>query len=84
VLTLLAAARGQSGSRTLAQLRREPRYPGLLSRVARVIREQPVRYIQNLNGGHIEFLFAPAADGKGIVLKRGVAWCLQEFSAGVL
>jgi len=27
----------------------------------------------------IEFLFAPAPDGKGIVLKRGVAWCLQEF-----
>ena len=79
VLRLISEVRGHSGSRTLAQLRRESHYPGLLSRVAKVIRQQPVRYIQNLNGGRIEFLFAPAPDGMGIVLKRGVAWCLQEF-----
>lgn len=79
VLRLISEVRGHNGSRTLAQLRRDSHYPALLSRVAKVIREQPVRYIQNLNGGRIEFLFAPAPDGRGIVLKRGVAWCLQEF-----
>ena len=68
------------GHRTLAQFRRLPReYASLLGRIAKTIREQPVRYMQNLNGERVDFLFEVAADGMGIRLLRGVAWCLKEF-----
>lgn len=68
------------GYRTLAQFRRLPlKYESLLGRVAKTIRQQPVRYMQNLNGERVDFLFEVAADGSGIRLLRGVAWCLQEF-----
>jgi len=79
VLTLIAATRATTGARTLAQARQHRDYGTLISKVARVVREQPARYIQNLNGGRVEFLFALAEDGRGVVLKPGVAWCLQEF-----
>ena len=68
------------GPRTLAQFRRETReYESLLARVAKTVREQPVRYMQNLNGERLDFLFELAPDGRGIRLLPGVAWCLQEF-----
>lgn len=77
VIAQINSAREATGARTLAQLRRDKRFEALLGRVARTIREQPVRYIQNLNGGRVDFLFD--ADESGILLKAGVAWCLQEF-----
>ena len=77
VIAHIASAREATSARTLTQLRRGDGYEALLGRVARIIRDQPVRYIQNLNGGRVEFLFD--VEKSGIRLKRSVAWCLQEF-----
>jgi len=79
VITAISSARSRNGARSLAQLRRDGTYSRLQAEVVQVIRAQPVKYIQNLNGGRVEFLFRRAAGGNGIVLHEGVAWCLQEF-----
>jgi hypothetical protein len=77
VITQINNARQATGAHTLAQLRREVVYAPLIGSVARIVRSQPVRYIQNLNGGRVDFLFD--MNRSGITLKSGVAWCLQEF-----
>lgn len=81
VVSRISRARQQSGAQTLARLRRDAALHSIYERLARdvalTIRTQPVKYIQNVNGGQLEFLFLTG--DCGITLLPGVAWCLREF-----
>jgi hypothetical protein len=51
----------------------------LLSEVRSTVRGQPVRYLQNVGGERLEFLFTRR--GRVIELRPGVAFCFRKFHA---
>ena len=51
----------------------------VLSKVARVIRDQPVRYLQNIGGNTDPFLFDQPQARKPLTLKPGVMFCLRRY-----
>ncbi len=52
-------------------------FNGLLGDVTSTVKKQPIKYIQNLGGSTIVFLFD--AGDEGITLLPGVAFCLRRF-----
>ena len=63
---------------TLSQASKEMTYPELNSAVKHTVREQPVRYLQNLGGTTETFLFDPPLRGV-LTLKSGVVFCFRQF-----
>jgi hypothetical protein len=53
-------------------------WQGLVKTVARVVRDMPLRYLQNVGGMRIDFLYAEP--GRVIELRPGVAFCFSEVS----
>lgn len=54
-------------------------WPEVLSEVARVTRDQPVRHLQNVGGSTDPFLFDPPQARKPLELKPGVMFCLRRY-----
>lgn len=52
----------------------------LVKEVARTVRDMPVRYLQNINGQNIEFLYTLNTSGQQLVLLPHVMFCLRQFS----
>jgi 5-methylcytosine-specific restriction endonuclease McrA len=79
--------------RTVAELRSDGAvWPGLRATIARNIRDNPVRFLQNLPSGRLEFLYAlPSTTGRrrpvtedAIVLKPGVPQGFRVFHALII
>lgn len=54
-------------------------WPDAIAEVARVIRDQPVRYLQNVGGSMDPFLFELPQARQPLVLKPGVMFCLRRY-----
>lgn len=77
IITQLAAFRADHPSATLATAKSALGYSALLGRVANTVAQQPVRYLQNLGGHEVRFLFEKKVGG--IELLPGVVYCLRQF-----
>jgi 5-methylcytosine-specific restriction endonuclease McrA len=54
-----------------------PKFPGLLSRVVNTIRQQPIKYLQNVAGVPDSFIFD--SQSSGLLLKPGISFCFRRF-----
>ena len=82
LLGMLALAQRRCG--TLADLRRRPEWPTLLTQVARQVRTMPLFKLQALRGdGTMQFMFLHAVNDGAIELLPGVGFCLRRFSGFV-
>jgi hypothetical protein len=82
VIALLAAARDRYGNNLAAAKKEKKAWDALLRGVALNIRKMPLRYLQNVHGGTLAFLYD--SPGKNtlpptIRLYPGVAFCFRRF-----
>ncbi len=67
------------GANTLVQAKQLRQWPDAVRQITQVVRQMPVRYLQNIGGVAVPFLYEfPPQDGK-LVLKPGVAFMLRTF-----
>jgi hypothetical protein len=52
-------------------------YKKLVTEVAQTVANQPIKYLQNVGGGTLPFLYE--RNKSSIILKIGVAYCLRRF-----
>ncbi len=52
----------------------------LLKDVAKTVKDMPVRYLQNINGHNLEFLYQQAHCAQSLILLPKVMYCLRQFS----
>lgn len=69
----------RSKATTLSQARRHPNWDSTLGAIARVVREMPVRYLQNLGGATLPFLYEPHVTNGALQLLPGAAFHLRRF-----
>lgn len=69
------------GSRidSLAQARGSGTWTTLVGHIARVVREQPAKYLQNVGGRAVPFLYEIGPERGELTLLPGVAYCLRRF-----
>jgi len=77
VVNAIAAFRRKHPGVTLISALNPNDFEDLLRVVKRTVRDQPVRYLQNLGGTTDQFLFQ--VDRQGITLMPGVGYCLRRF-----
>jgi 5-methylcytosine-specific restriction endonuclease McrA len=82
VVNVLATLRA-AGASSLVQARRLPAWPKVIGKIASVVREMPVRYLQNLGGEAVFFLFEPPKPRGPLVLLPGVSYHLRRFQGFV-
>lgn len=69
----------QAGANTLPSLKQMPQWPTAVKRIARVVRQMPVKYLLNIGGTMVPFLYDyPPPRGK-LILKPGVPFLLRTF-----
>jgi 5-methylcytosine-specific restriction endonuclease McrA len=79
VLTVLRELRASTGVSTIAAARRSVEWPTALREIARTVRDQPLRYLQNVGGETIPFLYRFTTEPGTIELQPGVACNLRRF-----
>ena len=52
----------------------------LVKDIARIVKDMPVRYLQNINGQNFEFLYQLDRCDKQLILLPQVMFCLRQFS----
>lgn len=77
VIRTLEAFQCEHPLESLASVRRHAGYAKLVTRVTATVVNQPVKYLQNVGGQVLPFLYASEADH--LVLLPGVAYCLRRF-----
>lgn len=78
VVNMLIGLR-QAGANTLAQAKSHPGWPDALGYITRVVRQMPVRYLQNVGGTMTPFLYDYPPPRSLLMLKPGVAANLRTF-----
>jgi hypothetical protein len=79
IVNAVRDARAAYGDSLVNAMRDAAARRALVSRVARIAREMPLRYLQNVGGARLDFLYGDV--GREIVLKPGVVFCLRKFHA---
>jgi len=77
IVSSIRAFREKYPRETINTAQHNRAFSGLLASVIRTIKEQPVKFIQNLAGGRDPFIFEEHKDG--LLLRDGVAFCLRRF-----
>jgi 5-methylcytosine-specific restriction endonuclease McrA len=78
VIRHLSALRA-AGAVTLVRARQHPKWPGTVRAIAGVVRNMPVRYLQNLSGATVVFLYDPVMEDGHLRLLPGVASNMRRF-----
>jgi 5-methylcytosine-specific restriction endonuclease McrA len=78
IITAITAARAAYGD-SLAALKRSPAWIPLVRKVADTVANMPVRYLQNVGGHQLDFLYEFPIANRTIRLRPGVAFCFREF-----
>lgn len=80
---LVARFRAETGVISVTAARKHPGWAALVSTVTATVRDQPVRYLQNVGGRAVTFLYE--LSGRGcITLLPGATFCLRRFHGIVL
>jgi len=74
---LMTLRRG--GARTLIEARRHADWSKQISKITRVVRNLPVRFLQNIGGDTVPFLYELPASRSPLKLRTGVAYNLRRF-----
>jgi 5-methylcytosine-specific restriction endonuclease McrA len=69
----------QGGARTIVEARKHPNWSKQINKIAAVVRQMPVKYLQNMGGDLVFFLFDIPAAREPLLLKPGVMYCLRRF-----
>lgn len=72
-----------AGTQTLVEARRHPQWSRTIRSITTVVRDMPVRYLQNLAGERIVFLYDPFIENGVLRLLPGVAFYLRQFQGFV-
>lgn len=80
----LASFRAESGIASIAAARRHPGWQSLLTSITRTVRDQPIRYLQNVGGQSVVFLFEIGSARSSVTLLPGVGFALRRFQSLVL
>ena len=67
------------GVATMAQARQHARWDSTIRDIAKVVRDMPVRFLQNIPGGTVHFLYDPESARRSLTLLPGVAFNLRRF-----
>ena len=67
------------GVATMAQARQHAKWGSMIRDIAKVVRDMPVRFLQNIPGGTILFLYDPKSARQSLTLLPGVAFNLRRF-----
>jgi 5-methylcytosine-specific restriction endonuclease McrA len=78
---LLALRNG--GARTVVEAKKHPGWGKQISKIASVVRNMPVGYLQNMGGISVFFLYDLPESGNPLMLKPGVAYSMRRFQAFV-
>lgn len=68
-----------AGVATMAQARQHGEWATTIREIAKVVRKMPVRFLQNIPGGTIHFLYDPESVRGALTLLPGVAFNLRRF-----
>lgn len=68
-----------AGVGTLAQAHQHSLWDGTIRAIAKVVRDMPVQFLQNIPGGTVQFLYDPALAKSSVTLFPGVAFNLRKF-----
>ncbi|MFZ6731182.1 HNH endonuclease [Undibacterium sp. Ji42W] len=82
VVNLLLILR-ENGATTIHQARSHVMWPSIIKEIASVVRNMPVRFLQNLPGGTLAFLYDPEIKNRALILHPGVAFNLRRFQTFV-
>jgi 5-methylcytosine-specific restriction endonuclease McrA len=77
VISAIREFRQRFPRQTLNSAPTHPNFPALLSRVVSTIRQQPIKYLQNVSGLPDSFIFDSQSDG--LLLKPGISFCFRRF-----
>ena len=77
IVNLILGFRERNPRETINTSPTNAEFSRMLKAVARTIRDQPVRYFQNVAGGKDSFIFEQ--EKNGIRLQAGAAFCLRRF-----
>jgi 5-methylcytosine-specific restriction endonuclease McrA len=77
IITAIHSFRQEHAGVTLGSARSLPSFKTLVTRVARTVAEQPIRYLQNLAGKTDAFLYERRRES--VCLLPNVAFCLRRF-----
>lgn len=80
----LAAFRAETGVASLAAARKHADWPSVIASISRTVRDQPIRYLQNVGGQTISFLYEIGPGPGSITLLPGVAYALRRFQGFVI
>lgn len=74
----------KAGANTIAQAKLLPTWPDITRKIANIMRQMPIKYLQNVGGTTIPFIYEyPLPQGQ-IILKPGAAYCLRLFQGLIL
>lgn len=77
VISAIDAFRHEFPRETLASIRSHPAYTRLETQVTKTVVAQPVKYLQNVGGRLMQFLYS--SEPRRLVLLAGVGYCLRRF-----
>lgn len=80
----LAAFRAETGIGSIAVARTHAEWPQVTAAIAATVRDQPVRYLQNVGGQTITFLYEPGPGPRALTLLPGIAFALRRFQGFVV
>ena len=79
IITLIKNFKAKNNIRTINQAKILQQYSTLLRDVTNVVKKNPIKYIQNIEGSVDHFLFEE--DENAIILKSGISFCFRRFQS---
>lgn len=80
----LTLFRAETGLHSLSAARRHAAWPRVIRAIAETVRYQPLRYLQNVGGQSIRFLYEFGPDRSEITMLAGVPFALRRFQGFVI
>lgn len=80
----LDAFRTETGIASLVAARKHSDWPSVISSISTTVRDQPIRYLQNVGGQTVSFLYAIGPGAGSITLLPGIAYALRRFQVFVV
>lgn len=80
----LVSFRAETGLHSLAAARLHPQWPRVVRAIAETVRAQPLRYLQNVGGQSVRFIYEVGPGRGEVTIFAGVAFALRRFQGFVV